>query len=247
MDSDEINSISDSVESQQVVAVIKTVYDDLISRGDLTANKTIFNLTASGDNTKPVLMTKPLTIDRIEWIKYNTIADGETDTTWAEMQYLPVSDFMDFIHMYSVSETNVDSFTHISDGFTFTFNYKNDTPPAYYTSFDGNTLIFDAYDSEVDTTLQGVKTICYGQKRTEFTEEDSFDFPALQPQQFSLLLNEAKSLAWVELKQTPHQKAEVTARRGWRHLQKTRKVSPDGSLFNSNAHTFDSLPNFSRK
>lgn len=245
MDSDEVNSIGDTVESQQVVAVIKTVYDDMISRGDLVTNKTPFNLIPSTDITKPVLMTKPQGIDRIEWIKYNTILAGETDPVWDDMVYLPVMDFINYTHAYNPSETNVNTFDHTSDGFTFTFTYKTDTSPKYFTSFDDVTLVFDAYDNAVDDTLQGSKTLCYGTKKTAFREEDNF-IPNLQPQQFSLLLNEAKSLAWTELKQTPHGKAEVTARRGWRHLQKTRKNSPEPVILN-NAHSFDTLPNFGRR
>jgi hypothetical protein len=245
MDSDEINSITDSVESQQVVQVIKTVYDDMISRGDLVSNKILFNLVASGDVTRPVLMTKPENIDRIEWLKYNCVLDGDTDPAWAEMQYLPVSDFVEYTHGYNPSETNVDTFEYNTEGFVFTFTYRTDQAPRFYTSFDDNTLIFDAYDSDVDTTLQASKTLGYGAKHTDFLEEDAF-IPNLQPQQFNLLLNEAKSLAWTELKQTVHGKAEVSARRGWRHLQKTRQTVPD-NVFLNNAHSFDTLPNFGRQ
>jgi len=68
--------------------------------------------------------------------------------------------------------------------------------------------------------------------------------PELLPQQFQLLINEAKSLAWAELKQVPHQKAELSARRNWRHLQRTRRSVPDGTF--NNKVGFDRLPNFAR-
>jgi len=246
MDSDEINSINDTVESQQVVEVIKTVYDDIISRGDLESNKTPFNLTASGDPTKPVLMTKPENIDHIHWIKYNTILFGDTDPTWTEMRYLPFMDFIDYMHQYNTTETNVATFDFVSGGFSTTFYYRNDTAPQYYTTFDDNTIIFDAHDVTIDTTLQSSKTLCYGSKTTDFLAQDTF-IPSLQPKQFALLLNEAKSLAWAELKQTAHQKAEITAHRNWRHLQKSRQNVPDGQTLGSGAHSFDKLPNYARR
>jgi len=124
MDSDEINSITDTPESQQVVAVLKTVYDHIISRGDLTSNKILFNLAASTDVNKPVLMTKPTNIDRMEWLKYNTVLAANTDPDWAEMVYLPVEDFMEYTHQYNLSETNVKSFNYVSDGFVFTFTIE---------------------------------------------------------------------------------------------------------------------------
>lgn len=246
MDSDEINSINDSVESQQVVEVVKTVYDDIISRGDLNSNKIPFNLDSSGDITKPVLMTKPSNIDRIAWLKYDSRKITDANAVWTDMQYVPFESFIDFTHSYNPAETNVETFTYVTSGFSFMFTYKTDTAPMYYTSFDDTTLIFDAYDSAVDTTLQAAKTMGYGFKATEFQKIDSY-VPNLQPQQFALLLNEAKSLAWTELKQTQHPKAEQSARRNWRHLQKTRQQTPDGTVFHDNSSNFDKLPNFSRR
>lgn len=244
MDSDEINSIDDTVESQQVVEIIKSVYDDIISRSDLNSNKVLFNLVASSDITKPIVMTKPETIDRIEWLKYDTRLLGDTGPNWDVLQYLPPETFIDYMHNFGETESNVSAFDHIVNGFTLHFTFKNDVGPKYYTSFDDNYIFFDSYDSEVDSTLMSSKTIGYGQKATEFTKSDSY-VPNLQPSQFALLLNEAKSLAWAELKQVEHGKAEQLARRNWRHLQKTRQTIPDGTEFRGN-HNFHKLANFAR-
>lgn len=245
MDSDEINSINDTVESQQVVEVIKTVYDDIISRGDLTSNKTPFNLIATTDPLKPILMTRPEGVERIEWIKYDTRTFQDTVPNWTNMSYLPPLDFIDYMHSYNQNETNIETFQHTVDSSVITFVYKNDTSPHYYTSFDDTSVFFDSYDAEVDSTLQSVKTLCYGSRVTDFQKTDSF-VPNLMPQQFALLLNEAKSLAWAELKQTMHQKAEASARRNWRHLQKSRQEVPNSSNIVNNAHNFGKLPNFAR-
>lgn len=245
MDSDEVNSIEDTVESKQVVAIIKTVYDDIISRGGLLSNKTLFNLVSSGDSTQPVLMTKPLGIDRIDWIQYNRILFGDTDAVWSNVTYMKPEEFIRMIYELLPSESTVDTFNYTTDGFTIILNYRNDIGPTYYTTFDDNTIIFDAYDSAVDSTLQTSKTLAYGSKTTDFIESDVF-VPNLQPQQFALLLSESKSLAWSELKQTPHPKAERASRRNWIHLSKTRQNIPSGN-FKSRAHAFDMLQNFGRK
>jgi hypothetical protein len=249
MDSDEINSISDTTESQQVVAIIKTVYDDLITRGGMASYKTLFNLVASGNSLKPVLMTKPLNIDTIDWIKYDRMHLGGLDPVWGEIKFKPIDEFLWMMQSLNPSETNVDTMTQTSvDGFTLVFNYRNDVGPTWYTTFDDNTLIFDAIDKAVDTTLQTSKTVCFGAKITAFVEIDSF-VPALQPGQFALLLNEAKSLAWSELKQTAHQKAEQSARRNWRHLSKTRSAIPLDSRADKlmRPNPIDHFPSFSRR
>src|SRR5688500_3426252 len=245
MDSDEINSISDTPESQQVVTIIKTVYNDILSRGGSYVHKTPFTLEASGDVTKPVLMTKPSGIINIDWVKYNTRNVSETDPVWTDIYFIPIEEFMIRQHQLNPSESYVNSFTELVNGFSVTFNYRTDTGPSYYTSFDDNTLVFDAYDSVVDTTLQTSKTLCFGSRDLTFVEADSFT-PELPADQFSLLLNEAKSLAWAELKQIPHAKAESTARKNWTHLAKTRRHIPTGK-FSSNVHAKDLVPNFARR
>lgn len=247
MDSDEITSITDTPESMQVVEVIKTVYDDILTRGDIAVNKQVFNLQVTTDPAKPVLMTKPASIETVEWIKYDTQLDGATSSVWSNMTYLPPMDFIDFMHSYNEDESNVITFNHVVEGHTLKFTVRNDTAPQYYTSFDDSTIFFDAYDSNVEAALQAVKTLCYGTKVTDFNKTDEY-VPNLQPQQFALLLNEAKSLAWAELKQVEHGKAEQTARRNWKHLQKHRREIPNATGFMYNrAHTSSThLPNFAR-
>jgi len=248
-DGDEVNSINDTTESQQIVTIVKTVYDDILSRSDLAVFKTLFNLVASGDALKPVLMTKPLNINDIYWIKYNRFKPSDTSPAWAEIKFMPLDQFIHMTQQMNVVESNVDSMTITSiDGFTITFNYRNDIGPTYYTSFDDNTLIFDAFDNTVDSTLQTVKTLGYGSKIATFVASDTF-VPVLQPAQFALLLNEAKSLAWVELKQTPHAKAEQTARRNWSHLAKSRQNIPnlENNIDTPRYIAFDKLPSFGRK
>lgn len=246
MDSDEVTSINDTVESLQVVEVIKAVYDDIISRGDLQTSKTLFNLTASGTTLKPTLMSKPASIDKLEWLKYNTKLASDTTDNWVYLQYLPPDVFLDMVQQLNLAETWVDSFNHtFPDGSNVVFYYRNDKAPDYYTTFDDGTIFFDSYDNTVDTTLTSAKTVCYGSRISDFVAVDSY-VPNLQPQQFSLLLNEAKSLAWAELKQTVHQKAEQTARRNWVHLQRTRNQVPTSDKFDGGTHNFDKLPNFAR-
>lgn len=225
MDADEINTISDTTESLQVVQIIKTVYDDIQSRAELPIQKTLFTLDASGNSAKPVLMTKPSTINNIEWIRYNKIQDGETNAVWTDMRYMCPDEFIRMTQSLLNSDADVDTMTHTANGFNITFAYRTDVGPTYYTSFDDNTIIFDAYDNEVDTTLQASKTQCFGELTNVFTESDTF-IPNLQPQQFALLLSEAKALAWAELKQAQHQKAEQAARNNWVHLQTSKRNTP---------------------
>lgn len=237
IDGDEVNSITDTVESTQVTEVIKTVYDDISSRGELPIQKTLFNLVASGDSTKPVLMTKPTNINSVEWIKYDRQMITSTDPEWATIGYLCPEEFFRRTYSLNPSETTTDTFTHTINGNTINFFYKNDQAPNFYTSFDDQTIIFDAFDNEVDTTLQASKSLGFGLQAVTFTLSDTW-VPALHPHQFAWLLSEAKSLAWAELRQATHVKAEMTARKHEVLNQKTRHAIPYGK--------YDKGPNYGR-
>jgi hypothetical protein len=246
-DGEEVNDIDETVESSQVVESLKTVLNDMVTRGDIASTKTPFTLVASGDNTKPTLMTKPDGIANIDYIKYNCIGDDDEDPIWQDITYLPLNDFIDYMHGYLPSEDNVGTFDQAVDAYTITFHYKDDAPPRYYTVVEDNTIIFDSYDSEVDTTLQSVKTLAFGGKDFSFVRTNTWVAP-LEADQFALYLNEAKALVWMEQKQSAHPKAEQAARRNWQHLARTRRTTPSGRVPAHQQDTaFNSLPNFSRK
>lgn len=59
LDSDEVNSTSDTTESLQVARLIQTVYESLVDIANLPEVKTLFELSASADPDLPVVMYRP--------------------------------------------------------------------------------------------------------------------------------------------------------------------------------------------
>lgn len=238
LNSDEVNSISDSTESMQVAQVIKTVYFNILSRAGLTVADGLFELYASGDINKPALMTKPSNVNKIEWIKYNIEEDLTLDPVlepnFGYITILPLQQFTDMVNNFGSQEDNVEALNLNNS----VFYYKNDRAPLFCTVLDNYYVIFDSYNATVENTLQSAKTFCYGQLSPAFTMSDSF-VPDLDDQQFPLLLNEAKSLAFMELKQVQHPKAEQESKRQWSTLQKNKNVTGRPS-------SFDQLPNYGR-
>jgi len=248
MDSDEVNSINDTTESYQVALLVEGVYNDILAEGNLPEIGTMFELTATTDTSKPTLMTVPEDITSLEWVKYNTQADADTFPTWTDMKFLDLDDFHELMQGYNAEDdtTNVDIFTHtiannsVTD--TITFTIHNDREPAYYTSFDDGTLIFDAYKSTVDlTNLVKSKTQCWGSISPTFTLSDTF-VPRLNQSQSSLLMNEAKARAFVELKQANNTNAEGHARRLRIRLRNSKRKMPHDSSW-----PLSTLPNYGRK
>lgn len=240
MDSDEVSSITETTESLQVAHIVKTVYNDIQARIDLPEHYTLFSLQASGDSSKPVLMIRPSDVMTIQWVQYNKVQTGDTDPIFTRIKFLPLDEFLLMQDGLHVSDTTVASFSQTEGSDTITFIYRNDKAPDFYTTYNDSTLIFDSYDSAVDTTLQASKTRCYGRKDQEFTLSNSFT-PFLDRDASTLLLNEAKVLAFAELKQMSHDVARQWANRGWVKSQKNKRaVDHDRS-------ELDRLPSYGRK
>jgi hypothetical protein len=211
IDGDEVNSINDSVESQQVIKLVKRVYGNLAQGADFPEQYTLFGLTASGDASLPCVMYLPTgVVKNMQWLKYNRIEDGETDDRFELVKYLPLDEFLSRMHgLHPSEDSTLETMTLTIQGQDVDFLVVNDNSPLYYTTIDDSTLIFDSYDSDIETTLQSSKTLAYGEAVLPWTEADSFVIPIDDHQ---LILSEAIALAWAEMKQAVNAKAERTSR-----------------------------------
>lgn len=169
------------------------------------------------------------------WVIFNIF--GQTMPGYKLVHFMPIEEFLDHINRFNPGDENVRSFFFTEGGNNFTFLYKNDIQPRYYTVLSNLYVIFDSYDSFFDTTLQASKILCYGQIVPPFSLTDNFT-PLMDDNQFPLLVNEAKALAFYELKQAPHAKAEQEIKRQWSAVQKNKEVAKLSS--------FDQLPSFGR-
>ena len=219
MDSDEVSDISGTPESLAVANIIKECYYNIISGLDLPEHKGIFQLDASGDSSKPVQMSLPSNALDILTLQYNinTVADPN----WSPIQYKTLDEFFPIISSNDLTDTSVGSMVNTINGGNFTFKYRKDRAPSYYTSTDDRTIVFDSYDSDVDTTLQKVKTLCYGGILPTFEMSNSY-IPDLDARQFQLLLQDSKAQAFIELKQVPNPTAERKARKNEILAQRTK-------------------------
>lgn len=74
MDSDEVNSISDTVESLQVAEIVRETYYELVETLKIPEKGGVFQLDALTDVSKPNYLRVPANVNRINWIKYNGLA-----------------------------------------------------------------------------------------------------------------------------------------------------------------------------
>lgn len=171
-----------------------------------------------------------------------TINQINAPTTAPGYKRIQIISTYEFIKMQSALDptlANVGQFDFVFNGQNFLFNYQNNVQPRYCCIINNQYVIFDNYNLNFDSTLQGSNTMCWAWFIPPFILEDNF-IPNLNDYQFPLLIAEAKSLAFLELKQTLHQKAEQESKRQWSNLQKNKSVTDKPSYFNQ-------LPDFGRK
>lgn len=205
IDGDEVNSIADTVESLQVVNIIKQCYYDLIDEFSLPVNSDLVNLEALADTDKPTHMRIPENVSDIAWVKYDVRTDVAGDNQYRDIPWKSPKDFINLCN--GRPSTDTDNYQEVL--------YNADTPiviginnaPTCWTSFDDEYIIFDSFDSGIDGTLQSSKTQVFGHIREEFTSDDSF-IPQLPENLFSFLAAMIESRCFAQLKQAINPKSE---------------------------------------
>ena len=226
MDSDEVNSINDTIESQQVAEIIKETYYFLFSTIELPEKVGLVKLSGLGDLTQPNYLEMPSNLVSIVWLKY---LDSGSDRYY-DLTFMPQMEFMDRVLNNTSTSSDVTAVTDGQSGVTY--YVKNNQRPRYYTILNDKYVVTDGYDSTYDTTLQASKTLGWGELEETWVESDSF-IPNIDTDLFPLLLSEAKSTCFITLKQIANPKEDQKARKGRVHLQyrKWRDKRERGNVF----------------
>ena len=155
MDSDTVNSFDDTIESEQVAYIVRDTYYDLINNIEIPEHRKLITLTALGAVATPSHMKIPAGIKRIEEVRYNKIKSGDSDKDYSIIPYIEPEEFLKRTLSRSSSDSTIVSVT-VDGGEVL---IQNNKASDYYTSFDDEYLIFDSYDSGIDSTLQSSKFI----------------------------------------------------------------------------------------
>lgn len=210
MSSDEVNSISDTVESLQVAGIIKSTYLAMIADTFWPREAKRVQLTPLSSTDTPTHFKLPDNIEKLAYIKYDCQASGATKTAWKELTYRTPEDFLYYSLAQDSSASNIDTVTDSSGTVLYIIN---DHAPTYWTSFDDEYVIMDSYDSTVDDTLQASKMIAYAEVEPSWSMTDSFVPTEIPAKAFPFLLAEAKSNCFITIKQEANPKVEQIANR----------------------------------
>lgn len=224
IDGEDINSISDSVESLQVANDVRNVYYDLIGRKDWQFLRKLKTLSSVADSSKPTHLLLPENASKMEFLMYNKKKLGNNRRFMKEVFYKFPDEFLLAVNQRDNTLDNYDLITDY-DGAIITI--RNDEHPTYFTSFDDVHIVMDAYDSDIESTLQGINTQISLFITPSWTMEDNFT-PELPMEMFPLLLSECKAYSQARKDDILVQKMEQTATRQQRHLSQTHGVVQTG-------------------
>jgi hypothetical protein len=222
MDSDEVNSISDSVESLQVATIIAETLEAEFNNLDFPSFQKIVKLDGLSDLDHPNYLQYGSNVSGIQWLKYR---DNRNNSRYKEVIYLTPTDFFDRITLVTNSGANTQEITDFSG---ITYFIKTNSAPTFYTSVDNNYLIFDSFDAEYEDSLHESNTFALGSSNINSVELQDDYVPPIPDDLFPLLLAEAKATCFLTVKQMPSPKSEQIARRQRSRMQnklyKSRKA-----------------------
>lgn len=236
IDSDDVNSISDTVEAYQIALVVQESYDELLAALKIPSKKSLILLTALNDTNKPNYLQIPETVKDIDWFKYD-YRQNDLVGDYQVVSYLDPETFVEHTRN-NASAANLPPYTTITDFSGAQLSVLTQQNPTYWTTFDNSYIVTDSYNSTLENTLQQSKSLCWGQNSLTFSLVDTY-VPDLDDDLFPVLLAEAKSTCFFNIKQSASPKEEQRAHRQLIRIQ--------GDLWRGNQRKpYDRCPNYGR-
>lgn len=217
MDSDDVNALGDTVESLQVASIVRSCYFEMLSSRNWPHLRKLVQLEHSGDPNRPTHMKVPENIKELVFFKYDKAKENSTTLeTYSDVKYKYPDEFLRLTASRNNNNNHVVSVMDFSGSKLLIID---NLAPSYWTSFDDNYIVCDSYDKAVDDALQKSKTQALLYSNPVWIHlEDAI--PDLPDEAFPALVEEAKSTAFITIKQMANDKAEQKARRQERWLSR---------------------------
>jgi len=148
-DGDEVNSISDTVESDQCARILVSEFKLIVDEFDIKMHETQTKLTATGAST-PTQMIRPEGFHSIETVWYDKRATGGGDPDFQEVHFKDPAVFLETSFSLNASDSDVETMALSGSGHTL--NIKNDEQPMYWTILEGYDNII--FDYELDVSIE---------------------------------------------------------------------------------------------
>ena len=210
LNSDPVNSINDTPEALQIAQIVKTTYNNLVSNRNWPQEKRTLQLSSVSDTNRPTHLQLPEDLKQLEVLFYDQRrSSSETKKKYEQIRYVEPERFLLDTNGRNEDESNVQLVTDFGGA---EIKIRNDAAPSFWTSFDDEYIVFDAFDSDLETTVQGSNSQAIGYIEKAFTFSDNFT-PDLPSEAFASLIAESKANAYVVLRQEMNPRIEEEARK----------------------------------
>jgi hypothetical protein len=211
MDSEDVNTISDTVEAQQIARVVEDTFYNIVATRDIPEHHGLLKLTPMSDSAYPTHFTYPVNVKAITGLWYDKSTTGTLE--YGEVKWIEPELFL------SRTDSRSSNYVSVLDKIAgTTLRIGNNQMPSFYTSFDDEYLVLDSYDSAIDTTLTAGKVRAMGSTVPVFSQTDAY-VPDLDGVMFPYLLAESKSVCFSLFKGGPDPKIDQAARRQKSYVQ----------------------------
>lgn len=213
---DEVNSVTDTEESEQVARIIIKTYEAMMSRSVWPHTRRGTELVARADTDYPTHMSLPSNVKELVSINYDKRLNGETRKNFQQVHYKEPDDFLRHCNHRDSTASTVETITN-DDGIEILV--ANNLAPTYFTSFNDVDLIFDSYDTTVDSTLRSSKVQAIAYIMPEFSLSDD-SVPDLPPDAIAGLYEESLSRASLKINEVQDIKAEAESLKQSRYMSR---------------------------
>jgi hypothetical protein len=222
MESEPVNTLSDSIEAEDVASVVESTYYDTLVFHEVPDHKGLIKLVPLSDNEWPTHFIYPSNVNRLEKVWYDT-SDDQTkeysEVTWC--------DPLDFLRQADKRSSGYQNVIDKTDGTNLRIG--NENQPTRYTSFDNDYIVMDSFLKTEDDSLQQSKVRAWGNKYPDFNRFSDVYYPDLPDILYPYFIAESKSRSLDIFKGGTTQKTEQAARRGSafaRNKMKTEQPNP---------------------
>jgi hypothetical protein len=205
LDSDTVNSISDTVEADQIADLVRQTYFDIIDEYQLPGQRQLCNLEALSTTAKPNMLKLPENTQSLIHWQYDVREADQDPLRYVEIDYMAPADFLRMTNQRNSLDTTNYQVVEVAVNVPIIVDIT--CGPRHWTTFDDNYIVTDNVNKQLEATLQASKTQALIEKRLPFTKADDFVFNLPQNLE-SLLYRTAENEAYAIYKQAVNPKLE---------------------------------------
>ena len=214
-DGEPINSLSDSLEGEQLAVIVEHAFYDMVALREIPEHKELIKLVPLSNSVYPTHFYYPENVTHITDVWYDTSDDDDREYSpvrWCEPE--------EFLRLSDGKGSDWTAVVDINSGTTL--RITNNKHPQWYTSFDDYYIIMDSWLSTEDDTLQESKIRAMGTRIPEFDRFNDDYIPDIDASYFPHLIAESRARAMDFFKGGVTQKAEQASRRSKSYMRDDR-------------------------